>query len=204
MNISFMSSLVLSAVLLGGCNEDIPSEKLSSEVVRKFAESGLAGVEISDFQRDNGWVDTQTPNRYVVQYKYNYVVTRPLAEVVLALAKEIQAEVNVAKSNPGFMGLEAAQASLDVSLRANQWIVSQGDKFVSRRDSFLGSCSSCVEYWNSEEPSDDLKLRRESYVVAWAQLENLGFSDSTDIGDTVPRQAWAAFKKTEKGWVAAN
>jgi hypothetical protein len=204
MNKCFAIPFVLGMLCLTGCGEDTPSDKLSSEVIRPIAESGIKGVEISDFNRDNGWVDTQAPNRYVIQYKYNFKLTQPLPEVVLGLAKGVKAEFDEKQKNPGFMGIDAMQASLESSLAASQWINAQGSNFKARRDSFLGNCAACVEYWNREGAKDESKSRRDAFVLAWAHLESLGFTDSAAVGDKVPRQAWAAFTKTEKGWVAAQ
>lgn len=194
----------LAASVLSGCGRDGPGDKLSAEVVRPVAEVHVKGIEVADFKRDNGWVDTQAPNRYIVQYKYNLKLAQPAPEVVLGLAKEIKAEFDESQKNPGFMGVAALQASLDLHAGAGEWIHAQGDEFAARRDSFLKNCAKCVDYWNAADAESEAGVRRDAFVTAWERLENLGFSDTAGVGDKVARTAWAAFMKTEKGWVAAR
>lgn len=191
---------VLGMLFLTGCGEDTPNDKLTSEVIRPLTESGVKGVETTDFKRDNGWVDSQAPNRYVVQYTYNFKLTQPLAEVTLGLAKEYKAEADKLIQNSGFMG---SSAKLDMSARAADWKYAQGEKYIQRRDSFVGKCAPCLAFWN-QASSEQEASPRTAFILAWEHLETLGFSDSANTGDKVPRQAWAAFRKTEKGWAAVK
>lgn len=206
-----MSKLVVAVaislvVILPGCGDDKPSDKLASETVRKVAENDCStGLEVADFTRDNGWVDTETPNRYKVQYKYNLRLKKPYAEAVLAGAKEMQKEMaaDSKKASSNLFDINAMQNGLQtmqLAMAANKWIQDQGDGFAKRRDSFVGACGSCVEYWNSKDAPDEAKIRRQTFIASWAYLENYGFKDEAKIGDGVPRSAWAAFTKTENGW----
>lgn len=196
-----------SFVILSGCGDDAPSNSLAEKTVRPYAEQGLLkGLELTDYKRDNGWVDTESANRYKVQYTFNYRLTKPLPEVVLDLAQDMEAEYNTAKKdNTGlFGGLEAMGQSMQLTMGANQWIQNQGDQFEKRRDAFLGPCESCVAFWNKEGQQEEVSTRRYAFVMAWAKLEELGFKDTAKVGDKVPRHAWATFMKTEKGWRAAS
>lgn len=204
MSKKFWAAIGLAASFLSGCGKDVPSDKLSAEVVRPFAEAHVKGIEVADFKRDNGWVDTQAPNRYIVQYKYNLKLAQPAPEVVLGLAKDIRAEFDETRKNPGFMGVAALQASLDLRSEADEWINVQGDKFAARRDGFLKNCAKCLDYWNAVGAEDEANIRRTVFTVAWRRFENLGFSDAAAVGDKSARTAWAAFIKTEKGWAAAG
>ena len=85
-------------------------------------------------------------------------------------------------------------------MAVNQWIHNQGDSFKSRRDAFLGNCSPCVAYWNSEDAPKEADTRRELILSSWIYFEELGFKDDFKVGDSIPRNAWAFFSKTEKGW----
>lgn len=201
-------ALVAASLLLTACNkEDVPSDKLTSETIMKVAERDtMEGLKVADFRRDNGWQDTESPNRYIVRYAYNLELTQPLPEVVLAAAKDLMVEVSKAEANPGFMGINLTNQVLSLAMNASDWTRSQGDAFVARRDAFLKDCAPCLEYWNtSQGPSVSKELidtHRHAYLVAWKHVEDLGFADSANVGDRVGRTAWAAFMKTEKGWAA--
>ena len=200
-----LAATFFSATILMGCNEETPNDKLSSATVKPYAEADLVtGLELTDYIRDNGWADNQAPNRYIVQYKFNYRLTMPLPNTVLGFAKEIKAELDEKTKNPGFMGLDGMQAKLASSTSAAQWIAAQGDKFAIRRDNFLGGCAECISYWNGEISENERQERKESFILAWAYFENLGFPDKATTGEKIPREAWAAFSKTEKGWAAAK
>lgn len=57
--------VAIAAFIATGCTkkEDVPSEKLSADVIRPIAESVLLpGTTMTDYKRENGWVDTQSPN----------------------------------------------------------------------------------------------------------------------------------------------
>ncbi len=200
--------MVAASLVLAGCSkEDVPSDKLSSETVMKIAKGDeMQGLKVTDFRRDNGWQDTESPNRYIVRYAYNLELTQPLPEVVLAAAEGLMQEVAEAERNPGFMGINLGQQILSLSLTASDWSRRQGDGFEARRDAFLKDCAPCLEYWNSRQgPSVSKELidtHRHAYLVAWKHMEELGFADSATVGDKVARTAWAPFMKTENGWAA--
>ncbi|MEM8516299.1 hypothetical protein [Janthinobacterium sp. CAN_S7] len=197
----------ISMVLLSGCADDKPSDVLTAEKVQPYAEQSLVkGLELTDFKRDNGWVDTESPNRYKVQYVFNYRLTKPLPEIALQGAQDFMAEYDASqKKNSGLIGgLNALNESMQLSITANEWIRNQGDQFAKRRDDFLSKCQPCVVYWNQSGSEQDVSARRYAFVMAWSNLERLGFKDEAKTGAKVPRTAWAAFIKTEKGWKAAS
>lgn len=197
----------ISMVLLFGCAEDKPSDALAAKTVLPYAEQRLVkGLELTDFKRDNGWVDTESPNRYKVQYVFNYRLTKPLPEIALQVAQDFKAEYDASKKkNSGFIGgLSAWSESMQLSIAAGEWIRNQGDQFAKRRDDFLSKCQACVVYWNQLGSEEDVSARRYAFIMAWSMLEELGFKDEAKTGDKVPRTAWAAFIKTEKGWKAAS
>ena len=200
--------VALAAAIASGCTkkEDVPSDKLSADVVRPYAESALLpGTAISEYKRENGWVDTQSPNKYVVRYDFKITLAKPLPEAVLELAQQYMAELEETKRNPGLMGINNMQTTLAISAGGSQWMAAQGDAFIQRRDAFLTKCAPCVSFWNgNERAEDDKKYPRFAYALAWAQYEELGFKDTAAVGEGVPRQAWASFMKTENGWAAAQ
>lgn len=208
-NISLVAIAAIGSLALTGCGEDKPSDKLASEHVLKYAKSGLTGLEVANFQRSNGMVDPDSANRYKVTYEFDWRLTIPLAEAVLANAKQLQNEaIEISKRETGgFLDttkLQNAFQSMQSTMVAKQWIKSQGEAFETRRDSFIGACAPCVDYWNSQDAPKETQDRRVSFVISWMYFEEIGFKDYFKVGDGVPRHAWASFNKTEKGWQAAN
>ncbi|MYN20228.1 hypothetical protein GTP81_26135 [Rugamonas sp. FT107W] len=202
-----MAIAVASASFLSGCGDSKPDDELAAKTVRPYAEQGLMmGIELTDFKRDNGWVDTDSPNRYKVQYTYNYRLSKPLAEVALQSAQAFKNEYDASQKNrSGFVGGFSTWAqSMQLSMTAEQWIDSQGAQFAKRRDGFLSNCEPCVAYWNQPGTEEDVSTRRYTFVTAWSRLEALGFKDDAKAGDKLPLSAWAAFIKTEKGWKPAS
>jgi hypothetical protein len=196
------SLLLCTTVLLQGCDQKTPGDALASKTVRVYAERDLHdGLVIEDFKRQNGWEDTSQINTYNVRYSYNLKLSKSMAEATLGLAKEAVAEINASKKNPGFMGINQLQVSMGLSLAASEWINAQ-EGFAARRDAFLSDCRACIDFWNQEGEPDMVKARRNAFVYAWSEMEKLGFKDAAKVGDKVPREAWAAFMKTEKGWMA--
>lgn len=202
----FIAASTIFLVFLSACSDDKPSEEMAAKTVRPFAEQNLLpGMEITDYKRDNGWIDTDAPNRYKVQYVFNYALKKPLAEVVLEFAKQLQDEVQQKKkTNAGFMGIEARGAEMAITMAATEFIKKQGDNFADRRDKFVGGCEPCVAYWNEKGSKDEVSTRRYTFLLAWAAVEDMGFKDDAKVGDKVGRSAWAAFNKTEKGWQPAS
>lgn len=201
----------LAMLLLAGCFDDRPSDKVAEPVVRKQAETDLVdGLEIVDFERSNGQVDPDSANRYKVTYSYRLQLARPYPEVVLGLARDFYSEwagkdgAREPVSDFDFAALEASMADMQYAMAARQWIAAQEDRFESRRDAFLAGCTPCVAFWNSEDAPAQAEKRRIAWVLAWSHLEGLQFEDGAQVGDAVERQAWHYFGKTEKGWVPAN
>ncbi len=193
---------VCASVLLAGCDEKTPSDKLTSETIRPIAEGdALDGMIVEDFKKENGWQDTNAVNTYSVRYSYNLKLTKPLPEVALGLANQILSGLNDAKNNPGFMGINSFGANVNLSQEASDWLTPQGDKFSDRRDAFLSKCAPCINYWNQDGDEDVVRVRRYAYIAAWSRLEGMGFKDTSTVGDNVPRLAWANFMKTENGWM---
>lgn len=113
-------------------------------------------------------------------------------------------ELEQSKANPGFMGVNHWGSEFALTTAASTWQAEQGDKFKTRRDDFVGGCRPCVAFWNLEGTEQEQIRRREAFVVAWDELEKMGFPDTAAVGHKVPRTAWATFTKTEKGWAAAK
>lgn len=200
MKISSALILAFAAVLLAGCDEKTPSDKLTSATIRPIADGeAMDGLVVDDFKKENGWQDTGAANTYDVRYSYNLTLTKPLPVVALGLANEILSGLGEAKKNPGPMDINEIQAQVNLSQEAANWLRPQQD-FAARRNAFLSSCEPCIAYWNQAGSEDDVTNRRFAYAAAWSRLENIGFKDSAKIGDKVPRLAWAAFMKTEQGW----
>ncbi|MFM0050687.1 hypothetical protein [Caballeronia grimmiae] len=204
-----VAAVLLSTLALAGC-DDKPSDKLSSEVIRKIADNdSTEGLEVTNFERANGQVDQNSANLYKVTYSYNLRLTQPYAETVLANAKLYQKDkaTNAKRETGAFFdatALENSVNNMQQSMLVNQWIANQDDGFKARRDALLDPCAPCIAWWNSEEAPAEAKDRRMSFIAAWIAMEQYGFKDSAKVGDAVPRQAWAFFSKTEKGWQAAN
>ncbi|KVW86364.1 hypothetical protein [Burkholderia ubonensis] len=204
-----VAAVLLASLALAGC-DDKPSDKVTSEVIRKIADNdSTEGLEVTNFERTNGQVDPNSANLYKVTYSYNLKLTKPYAETVLANAKLYQKDkaANAKRETGAFFDATALQNGVDnmqQSMLVNQWVTDQGDGFKVRRDALLNPCAPCIAWWNSEEAPAEAKDRRMAFITAWIAMEQYGFKDSAKIGDTVPRQAWAYFSKTEKGWQAAN
>lgn len=206
------SLIILSAVVvtLSGCLDDKPSDKLASETIRQVANNDQSeGLEIVNFQRSNGQVDPDSANRYKVTYSYDLRLEKPFAEVVLANAKVLQTSwaANAKRETGAFFDatkLENNLTDMQVNMAVNQWVKNQGESFKTRRDTLLGDCSSCVAYWNSKDVPNEAQARRLALLSSWIYFEELGFKDSSKVGDSIPRRAWAFFSKTEKGWQPIN
>lgn len=199
-----------STLAITGCMDDKPGDKITAPTIRKIADQDLKeGIEIADFKRSNGQVEPNSANLYKVTYSYNLRLTKPVAEVVLALGKSFQetrAE-SAKKETGGFFDAIALQNRLinrQLAMNANQWVNNQGDAFSARRDEFFGQCAPCLAYWNSDDEPKRAASRRENMVLAWIEIEKLGFKDTAKVGHTVPREAWASFTKTEQGWKPAD
>ncbi|ENO78038.1 hypothetical protein B447_15034 [Thauera sp. 27] len=199
---------VIAAFIATGCTkkEDVPSEKLSADVIRPIAESFLLpGTTMTDYKRENGWVDTQSPNQYMVRYTYNITLTKPLPEAILELAQQYMKELDESKRSPGLMGINSMQTAFAITAGGTQWVSAQGDAFAQRRDALLGQCAPCISFWNGTDgDKDSATYSRSAYSLAWSQYEELGFKDTAAVGDGVPRRAWAPFMKTENGWAAVQ
>lgn len=201
---------VLAMLLLAGCFEDRPSDNVAEPVIRKQAETDLEnGLKIVDLQRSNGQVDPDSANRYKVTYDYRLQLTKPYAEVVLAIATRwhTQWKEEAANPSPSFMGIAAMQTTMEhaqYGMLAEEWINAQGDGFDARRDNFVGNCAPCRVFWDAEDAPDEAELRRTAYILGWRHLEDKQFEDAFQVGDGVERQAWSYFEKTEKGWVPSN
>lgn len=208
--IGFVFAISAIVLALTGCGDDKPSDKIASETIRKYAESEAAyGLEVANFKRANGQVDPSSANLYKVTYSYDLRLTKPLAEIVLANAKALQSDrVASGKQETGssidMAKLQNTLGDMQTGMIVNQWIQSQRDTFKARRDAFVGGCSPCLAYYNSEEAPEEAEMRRKAFISSWIYVENLGFKDDAKTGDGVPRNAWAFFSKTEKGWQPAN
>jgi len=186
--------------LLIACSENVPNDKLTYETILSYAKNDeLEGLVVDDFKKENGWQDTSSANKYNVRYNYNLKLTKPLPEVVLGFANGLVDTVQQRHKNPGFMGVDALQTDLNISTQADNWIAPQKDTFPARRDAFLLKCKSCTDFL-SRGSEDEINLHWNAFIVAWAELEKLGFKDKAIVGDKVPRQAWSGFMKTENGW----
>lgn len=196
------------AVLLSGCGEEKPSDKMAADTVHKVAEQDANfGIEIVDFVRENGWVDDQTPNRYKVRFNYNLELVKPYSEVVLDNAKKIRNEMaqNSKGSGGGFFDVNAMQSGLETmqqSMAVDEWVRNQGENFKPRFEKFAANCTPCMAYMYDKDVSKaEQNLRFQSYISSWGFFEGIGIKDDAIIGSKIPRQAWSAFMKTEKGWL---
>ena len=186
--------------LLVACNENVPSDKLAHDTILSDAKNDeLEGLIVDDFKKENGWQDTSSANKYTARYNYNLKLTKPLPEVVLGVAKNIEEKIQQQHKNPGFMGVGELQASLNIYTEADNWVNPQKDAFIARSKTFLLNCKPCGDFIFKGSKSET-DLRWNIFIVAWSELEKLGFKDDARIGDKVPRQAWSSFIKTENGW----
>lgn len=194
--------MICATVLMAGCGDKTPSDRLTSETIKPIAErDAMDGMVVDDFKKENGWQDTNASNTYTVRYSYNLKLTKPLPEVALGLAKAILSGLEATKKDPGFMGVNSLQANVDLNQEVSDWITPQNDTFQSRRDTFLSKCAPCINYWNQAGNEDEVRERRYAYIAAWSRLENMGFKDASTVDNKVPRVAWANFMKTENGWM---
>lgn len=194
-------------VFLSGCDGDkTPSEKVTGPVVRQYAESGIRDVEIADYQRDNGWVDTSAPNRYDVQYKYNWELKKPFPQVLLEHAQDVRRNdedelSGLALADTMFGMLDKAMAAAEAS--GAQGSSASDDPYQQREAALFKRCRECA-VWLTQGDDNEKTLRSHAFMLAWKDLENLGYADDAPAGVKVPRTAWAAFSKTENGWEAAK
>lgn len=208
--LSKAAAAALMVLLLAGCGEDRPSDKVAEPVVRKLAETDLAdGLEIVDFQRSNGQLDPDSANRYRVTYTYKLQLAKPYGEVILGLARGLNEELQQsaarqAQSDMDFGALQDGVNLMQSVMVASQWINAQGDGFAPRRDAMLAACAPCRAFWESADAPEQAELRRVSFIVAWNHLEQMQFADDFRVGDGVERHAWHNFEKTEKGWLPSN
>jgi len=199
--------MALLVVALTGCGGDRPGDRVAEPALRQQAETDLLeGLEIADFKRANGQVDPDSANRYRITYSYRLQLTRPYAEVILAAAENLHAELagsarKAQSSAFDLSGLEDTLTHWQLSLAANEWVNNQADAFVARRDRLVGGCESCLEFWNSADAPEQAELRRMAFIIAWRHMESLAFSDEAKVGDGVERYVWRTFEKTEKGWM---
>lgn len=199
-------------VLLAGCGKDTPSDSLAAETVRKYADRDLHdGLVIAKFERENGWVDETSANRYNVRYNYQLQLAKPYAEVVLLNAKRLKGEEEQAAKTSGkggFFDLGALQNGVEAmgqAMAVNQWIGNQGDAFAPRYRRFLAGCTPCAAWLSDEQLAEkERRARFAAFASSWGFFEDLGFKDEAVVGSGLPRQAWAAFMKTEKGWQAVQ
>lgn len=186
--------IAVSAILLSGCDEKTPSDKLTSSVVRTYAQSDAPGVDIVDWERDNGWVDTSAPNQYIVRYKFNWELTKPMYEVTLAEAQQNLAEYN---KQPD---VQRGVLAMGMGLAVQSWASDEANR--KRYQIMKRDCPSCLQWINAGSDKPD-GLRISFFIAAWADVSDKGFADGAPVGAKVPRTAWATFKKTEKGWEKA-
>jgi hypothetical protein len=201
----------LAMLMLAGCFDDRPGDKVVEPALRKQAETDLFdGLEIVDFKRSNGQVDPDSANRYKVTYTYRLQLTTSYPELVLGLAQDMhkgwlaKGGPREPTSNLDFGALEASLEQVQYAMAAQQWISAQGEGFIPRRDAFLTGCDRCVAFWNSADAPEQADQRRIAWVLAWSHMEGLQFEDSFKAGDGVERYVWHNFEKTEKGWVPST
>lgn len=203
MKTTLLPLMLAAAMLLAGCEEKTPSDRLSAETIRPYADrDAFDGVVVDEFKKENGWQDTAAINTYVVRYNYKLKLVKPLPETALSLANLILAGYADTQKNPGMMGINQWGAEIELSQEASAWTHPQGNAFLPRRDAFLANCQACLDFWNREGTTKEVQMRRQALIVAWSRLETMGFKDADKIGVKVPRQAWAPFMKTEQGWMA--
>jgi hypothetical protein len=192
--------LALLTVHLGGCGDDTPDDKLSAKVVRPYAESGVRDVEIADYQRDNGWVDPNSPNRYVVRYKFNWELKKPFYLVTLEYAQDLRKGIDDQAA-----GLQPIANLWTIYTTAGDWATSQGKAaYSSRYLAMTKGCPECAAWIDQETDKDERVKRVNCFVYAWSQLAQYGFADGTPAGQKVSRIAWSTFVKTENGWEHAS
>lgn len=194
---------VLVANLMG-CSDSKPSDKLAAATVRPYAEQSLlAGMELTDYKRDNGWADSDGDNLYRVQYTFNYQLKSPFGEVVLENARKLSEELATAKKNGN--ALSGGLNTMALMMASEMWASNQGDLLKPRIRAVLDKCGPCEKYVNAEDVGvDELKTRKLAFLSAMSMVENVGFTDDAKTGDKTPRHAWATFIKTEKGWQASH
>jgi len=204
-----LATIFFSTMALASCDNK-PSDSIAAPVIRKVAEENkLKGLEVVNFERANGQIDPNSANLYKVTYSYDLKLTKPVAEVVLANAKFYQEELaaNAKRETGQFFDPTALENNLtlmQLSMNANQWLTNQDGGFKARWDVLMNTCAYCVTWLDSEDMPGEAKNRKMLFLTAWAEIERYGFKDTATPGDTVPRQAWAFFSKTEKGWQAVN
>lgn len=185
-------------LFLVGCDERTPPNSLTRDVVLKAASGELLdGMEITDFEHDNGWVDQGAQNRYIVQYKYNIKLTKSFPIMVLGLAKSYSQQVEEARAKP------FAQAFVEFSLGTNAMQIRNHEDYSRRREKLLSSCQECMEFLAAGGSKELVSGRSKAFDAAWNHLLtdfNFGLKDEHTVGSKLSRTYWVPFMKTEKGW----
>ncbi|MBV2182373.1 MAG: hypothetical protein KUL86_14230 [Castellaniella sp.] len=194
--------LFIPTVSFGGWFGDSkPPDALTLKAATESAQQDVVlGTETRAFKRDNGWVDPNSANRYLVRYAYEIALTDDMPQVVLNLAKDTEAQLQEIKKNPGFMGVDSLNATLSISNAASNWINGQ-EKPMDRVNTFLSNCAECIAYWNNDGGEEEATTRhRNVFMASWSTLESMGFKDNMKKGDGVPWHSTISFMKTENGW----
>jgi hypothetical protein len=186
---------MLVATLLGGCGHSTPDDELTARTIRPQTESGVTDVEVVDYQRDNGWVDEQRANRYVVRYKFNWQLKKPFFEVVLARAMEERKRISSADGTPNLF-------SLIFSPDDEGGASANSEPAGAHYANMMKTCHDCA-VWLTTGDDNERKARQMCFSLAWGKLEQLGFKDRDQTGAKSARVSWATFIKTEKGWEAS-
>lgn len=199
-----MSCLLLCVAFLAGCVDQKDANRPPEEVSLKVAQAhgqqnDIQGVATATrYKRVNGYPDTQASNLYKVDYGFEMALVQDFPQAVLTLAKGWVNEAGKEEQS-----LQAAVDAANDSLAVINWVNAQS-AYEARREALLARCAECKN-WMFQAPSQKTKEARViAFALAWQKLEQMGFKDQMQKGNSVPWHLTVSMMKTEQGWMEAK
>jgi len=206
MNSKFIKKILLCLLLTPMASfgawfgDSKPPDDLALKAATELAQNRVvSGTEARAFKRDNGWVDPDSANRYLVRYTYEMALKADMPQAVLGLAKEFEVTLSEFDKNPNDAS-PYGQASINIVLLSTNWTNDQNN-LMDRVNRLVSTCDQCIAYWNNEDGDEKTTDRhRIAFRASWAHLESMGFKDDMKKGDGAPWNLTVTFMKTENGW----
>lgn len=206
MNSKFMKKILLCLLLIpavsfaGWLGDSKPPDDLTLKAATELAQNSVViGTETRAFKRDNGWVDPNSANRYLVRYTYEIALKTDMPQAVLELAKELEVTISEFNKNPVDES-PYLQALINIHSASENWFRTQNN-LMDRVNQLFSTCHQCLTYWNNDDGDEAItKAHRLAFTASWSHLEYMGFKDDMKKGDGVPWHTTITFMKTENGW----